>query len=403
MINNTINTDKLAHLFKNNIAKQIKIDKLNKNNIPNKQTIPNHKLFNVNFKGLNLLIKNWTEFNLKTQTKKFIINSKNNTLSTPTIESTFEENKIEIVNKNENLKQETIPMNILSENKKNTNNNNNIKNINNNKNNKNNTQTISEYLKSITIYNSIPIGKMFTFSQQQIYNFNTVNNKLIKKLYTFLFYSFFSMDSLISKPIFNITNDQIVIHLFYFNFDFIKNKKNTSFKNISYNEVQNGTLNSEIEKLNNKTFIRKNTYKLDLLCKLLSKFFNKPVELHLIKLNYPYLDSNIFVNLLALMINKKNIRFIMKKFFKFVIIKNIANKNKTFNINKIPSFLSGIKIKIAGRLLTQRVIPRKTVKVMSRGAYSRSKVNFLDIARYTGKNKRGAFSITVTTGQNLMV
>jgi len=29
------------------------------------------------------------------------------------------------------------------------------------------------------------------------------------------------------------------------------------------------------------------------------------------------------------------------------------------------------------------------------------KVNYLDIARYTNKNKRGAFTITITSGQNL--
>ena len=71
----------------------------------------------------------------------------------------------------------------------------------------------------------------------------------------------------------------------------------------------------------------------------------------------------------------------------------------TFN-NSNPAFLSGINIKVAGRLLTQRVVPRKTVKTIIRGASARSKVNFLDVGRYTNKNRRGAFSITVKSGQN---
>jgi hypothetical protein len=75
--------------------------------------------------------------------------------------------------------------------------------------------------------------------------------------------------------------------------------------------------------------------------------------------------------------------------------------NRKIIVTKIPSFLSGINIKIAGRLLTQRVIPRKTINIVRRGALSRIKINYLDKARYTNKNKRGAFSITITTGQFL--
>lgn len=272
----------------------------------------------------------------------------------------------------------------------------------------NNTQNISKYLKSITIFNSIPKDKLLTFSQQLSYNFNTVNNKLIKKMYTFLFYSFFSMNSLISKPILDITPNKVIIHLFFFHFDFKNFYSNWSKKNKNFKQGLRRNLHSsktmETETLKKNKFITINHKKLDLICKILSIFFKKPVELNLVKLNYPYLDSNIFVNLLALMINNRKIRQIMKRFFRFAVIKNIAKLSgkKIIGSSKIPSFLSGIKIRIAGRLLTQRVVPRKTVKIIRRGAFARGKVNFLDVARYTSKNKRGAFSITVTTGQNLI-
>lgn len=271
----------------------------------------------------------------------------------------------------------------------------------------NNTQNISKYLKSISIFNSIPKGKVFTFSQQNSYNFNTVNNKIIKKLYSFLFFSFFSMNSLISKPILDITSNKVIIHLFFFHLDFNKSDSNWNNRNKKFNRGIRRNLFSrntmETETLKKNFFITKNHKKLELICKILSIYFNKPVELQLVKLNYPYLDSNIFVNLLGLMVNNKKIRQIMKKFFKFAVIKNIATGKNFIRNSKIPSFLSGVKIKIAGRLLTQRVIPRKTVKIIRRGAFARGKVNFLDMARYTSKNKRGAFSITVTTGQNLII
>ena len=47
-----------------------------------------------------------------------------------------------------------------------------------------------------------------------------------------------------------------------------------------------------------------------------------------------------------------------------------------------------------------KVIPRKTVKIIRRGSSSVGKINYSDISRYTNKNKRGAFSITVKSGQN---
>jgi hypothetical protein len=155
--------------------------------------------------------------------------------------------------------------------------------------------------------------------------------------------------------------------------------------------------------MNGEIFIKKNSKKLKQVCQILSLNFKKPIELELTRIYYPYLDSNIFVNFLALMINKKKVRHIMKKFFKKAAIKNLfkfVNQNKNTNV---PSLLSGIKILIAGRLLTHKAIPRKTVKIIKRGAFAKSKVNYVDIARYTNKNRRGAFSITVTTGQNLFI
>jgi hypothetical protein len=122
--------------------------------------------------------------------------------------------------------------------------------------------------------------------------------------------------------------------------------------------------------------------------------------LELVRLYYPYYNSNILVNLFGIYINKIKLRRIVKKF----IVKSIKNINKNnLSINKSlnPSVLSGIKIKVAGRLLTQRKVPRKTVKIFNRGALARSKAIFVETARYTNKNKRGAFSITISIGHKL--
>jgi hypothetical protein len=89
------------------------------------------------------------------------------------------------------------------------------------------TTNIRDYLKSITIFNNnISKGKELKFYQEKSYNFNNLNNKLIKKMYDFLQNSFITMNSLISKPLLDITPNKIIIHLFFYHF----NIKNTYFK-----------------------------------------------------------------------------------------------------------------------------------------------------------------------------
>ena len=100
------------------------------------------------------------------------------------------------------------------------------------------------------------------------------------------------------------------------------------------------------------------------------------------------------------MINKIKLRIIIRKLFEKAVIKNLNKINSNYKNNCIPAFLSGITIKVAGRLLTHKVVPRQTIKITRRGALAKGKINFSDVARFTNKNKRGAFSVTILSGQN---
>ena len=167
------------------------------------------------------------------------------------------------------------------------------------------------------------------------------------------------------------------------------------FKLIKNNKWRNKIINFRD---NNSIFNSKfNILKLKIISQILARYFKKSVEFELIKLNNPYYNSNILVKLLGLIINKTKLRKIKNNIFRGA--KTINSNTYLNNINSnIPSYLAGIKIKVAGRLLTQRVIPRKTVKIINKGALARGKVIYLDSSRFTNKNKRGAFSITVFTG-----
>lgn len=231
----------------------------------------------------------------------------------------------------------------------------------------NNISLQSHYIKTKTKLSS-KIVKILATSNN--YNFNTTRTQ---NIYDFLQRSFISMSILISKPIYVITPNKIVIQLFYF---LLKGKKSI--------------------------LILKNNNKLKIICNILTRFFRKPIEFDLVRLHYPYFNANILVNLLGIFINKIKLRRIVKKFIS-KSIKNHNRNNLIFNKSNqlIPSELTGIKIKVAGRLLTQRVVPRKTIKIINRGALSRNKTMFVETARFTNKNKRGAFSLTVSIGQRL--
>jgi hypothetical protein len=165
----------------------------------------------------------------------------------------------------------------------------------------------------------------------------------------------------------------------------------------------------------NLTKVYQNKFKL--ICAILSNKFNKPVELQLIRLHHPYHDSNILVNLLSLNIKnkRKKARVAIQKIYNKKPVKNLNDPNlkktalptaeslalpKAGTGKLIPAFLSGLNIKIAGRLMGEPIIPRITTKVFGKGATATGKVNFLDVARITKKNRKGAYTIKITSGQN---
>jgi len=50
--------------------------------------------------------------------------------------------------------------------------------------------------------------------------------------------------------------------------------------------------------------------------------------------------------------------------------------------------------------MREPIIPRITTKKFERGASSPGKVNFLDTATITKKNRKGSYTIKISSGQN---
>ena len=243
----------------------------------------------------------------------------------------------------------------------------------------------NKYLGIFLPFNSIN-------SYQQNIHFNT--SKRIQNLFSLLEYAFIAMSSLISKPVYLETPDKININLFYFLIASDQMNKVTAPIATSYNGIgikNIGNTGMRVQPL--KLFTQNNIQKLNLLCLILSRIFKKPVELDLIRLHLPYYDDNILVKAIGIMSKDINIRHIFNIIFTKTKIATLLKSSRTGGIN---SNLAGIKIKISGRLMTQRVIPRLTTRVIQKGAITRGKINYINSSRVNLKNKRGAHSITVT-------
>ena len=282
-------------------------------------------------------------------------------------------------------------------------------------------------------HNNLKNPACFLAAAANITHFNSA--EISKLLYIF----FKSMYCLISKPVFKYTNDKVIIQLFYYLN--IPRKKifrlfsifyiNSIKKNNDSSNLVTSCSAAKIRFLSNKIYIRlrvrkaisrlKNKINLNLLfklrklslnkvfhnkfkliCEILSNSFNRPVELQLTRLHHPYHDSNILVNILALNLKnkRKKASILLQKIFSKNPVKNLNDPN-LISANNIPAFLSGLNIKISGRLMGESIIPRKTTKIFGKGASATGKINYLDAARITQKNRKGAYTIKITSGQNL--
>ena len=86
----------------------------------------------------------------------------------------------------------------------------------------------------------------------------------------------------------------------------------------------------------------------------------------------------------------------MSKFF-LNKINFFITKRKFFRLKYkyIPSVVTGINIKLGGRILTARTKRKVKSKKVQWGSLARTNNNLTTFSRFTNKNKTGAFSITV--------
>lgn len=83
-----------------------------------------------------------------------------------------------------------------------------------------------------------------------------------------------------------------------------------------------------------------------------------------------------------------------------ILYDNMDNYKEIITNPVAPAKTTGIRIRLAGRLKTERFKPKKTVQTVQIGSLSKNLVNSISIGSYTAKNKKGAFNIKVWLGQS---
>lgn len=165
--------------------------------------------------------------------------------------------------------------------------------------------------------------------------------------------SFFKSAKILSgKPTYKAFNRKVVVNVPYF-----------CTQNIGLTETQTNALGMAVARL-----------------------FGTQVELRLVRLQYPYLDSAILAQYIAL--NAGNYNFLRMQ-------KMLFNKVSLASTHSLPHQTMGVKVELAGRLPTQRSIPRKTVENGHIGSFSSTSGQPLDFNQYASKNKLNAFTIKV--------
>lgn len=182
---------------------------------------------------------------------------------------------------------------------------------------------------------------------------------------------FFSpINALASKPVFTVTSNSVIVHVFY------------------YIPVKGQTLNNNT--VNN-------------LGETLSTIFGRPVELRLVKLHYPYLNSYILAQYIALNTQEYTLVQIVRRIFGSMSpVKGTSDILGALS-SDMPSHIVGIKVRVSGRLVTERSRPRQTVQTAQIGSFAKGNLSLVDSASFTSKNKKGAFTVKVWISQRAVV
>jgi hypothetical protein len=247
------------------------------------------------------------------------------------------------------------------------------------------TKSLSKYYLSSREQASI-IGHSFYSGVESLSLLNATRtaNKLIAHFFS-------PINALASKPVYTITANSVIIHVFYYMPKAGQTLNNNTVNNLG--EVLSVLFsNSDCSCL---SFFPEEK-------KLKREKNRKVVEIRLVKLHYPYLNRYILAQHIASNAQNYKLVKILRRLFSYVApVKNTLSLEALSSA--LPSHIVGLKVRVSGRLITERSRPRQTVQTAEIGSFSKSNLSLVDSASFTSSNKKGAFTVKVWISQRAVV
>jgi hypothetical protein len=199
----------------------------------------------------------------------------------------------------------------------------------------------------------------YMFNKANRTNIMSVQRQAISIIQSF----FAKYQSLVGKPVFTVNPDKVIVQLFY------------------YAPGEDSITNTSIAALGDA----------------LTRCWGRTVELRLVRLNHSALDSSIFAQYLTANGGKYSFNRILdmlKGSLPTVVSDGSIDESDTSSVSPA-SHITGVKIKLSGRLTTQRSSPRQTVQAGRLGSSAKGQYGLVDYSQHTAKNKLGAFTMKV--------
>jgi len=136
-----------------------------------------------------------------------------------------------------------------------------------------------------------------------------------------------------------------------------------------------------------------NANTINALGEVLSTVWGRPVELRLVKLHYPYLNSDILAAFIVKNLEHDRFERVVAKVF------GVATPVRHVKDSDLPSHIIGIKIRLSGRLTTETSRPRMTVQSAQIGSFKKSTRTLIEAGQCTTANKKGALTVQVWISQ----
>lgn len=194
---------------------------------------------------------------------------------------------------------------------------------------------------------------------------------------------------LISNPVFHHSTNEVQITLFYY-----------------YNDE-----NPQVQDFVQHHYLKESKL-LEVSKSLSSILFKKKVNLNLIRLRYPYMNSRILAQYLCGKTDKNKFSqlcdaLVSKSSVKVGLFGTVGEEGEKYIL---PSYIDSIRLELSGRIGSERVVPRMTKQVyrmdspntnsgislqMSNVSADSLKNKVVDYGHYTAKNHLGSFTLKV--------